>query len=106
MFESLVGADQPAFVRQHRVQDRIILPGTAYLAALADVGRLLRPQIPCAVKDISIVEAMLLEDDGPPQDCSDDPGSRWEGCFPRSHSEPGHRDRRGLDAASVRSDCL
>ena len=64
VFEARIGADQPAFVRQHRVQDRIILPGTAYLAALADVGRLLRPHSSCAVKDISIVEAMLIEDDG------------------------------------------
>lgn len=64
VFEARIGADQPAFVRQHRVQDRIILPGTAYLAALATVGRLLRPHSPCVVKDISIVEAMLIEDDG------------------------------------------
>jgi acyl transferase domain-containing protein/NADPH:quinone reductase-like Zn-dependent oxidoreductase/ubiquinone/menaquinone biosynthesis C-methylase UbiE/acyl carrier protein len=64
VFEARIGADQPAFVRQHRVQDRIILPGTVYLAALADAGRLLRPGSGCVATDISIVEAMLIEDNG------------------------------------------
>ena len=34
IFESRVSADTPAFVRQHRVQDHVVMPATAYLETL------------------------------------------------------------------------
>ena len=34
IFESQVSADAPAFVRQHRVQDHVVMPATAYLDTL------------------------------------------------------------------------
>ncbi|TXC66100.1 hypothetical protein FSC37_09645 [Piscinibacter aquaticus] len=39
LYEAMVGADQPAFVREHRVQGRVVLPATAYLDILQAAAR-------------------------------------------------------------------
>lgn len=64
VFEATVGADQPAYARQHRVQDQIVFPAAAYLTMLDAAARTLRPGIGVAIKEIAIGEAMLLDDDG------------------------------------------
>ncbi len=60
VYEQQLGADQPGFVRDHRVHGRVILPATAYLeairAASSDAG--IR-----AVSDIAIQQAMVFDDD-------------------------------------------
>jgi acyl transferase domain-containing protein/NADPH:quinone reductase-like Zn-dependent oxidoreductase len=63
-YEASLGADSPDFVRQHRVLDRVVLPATAYLEALLAAGhdRLATEHV--AVEDVTLQEAMLLEDDG------------------------------------------
>lgn len=62
--ESLVGADQPAFVRQHRVQGQVVLPATAYLDTLLAAARAAWRSDAVAAEDIVVQEAMLLDDDG------------------------------------------
>ncbi|HJW11273.1 MAG TPA: acyltransferase domain-containing protein, partial [Albitalea sp.] len=64
IFESQVGADAPAFVRQHRVQDLVVMPATAYLdTLLAAAAELLGSERVC-VDEVTVQEAMLLADDG------------------------------------------
>ncbi len=60
LHEVLVGADRPAFVRQHRVQGQVVLPATAYLDTLLAAGH----GEAVMAEDVLIREAMLLPDDG------------------------------------------
>ncbi len=59
-----MSADQPAFVRQHRVQGKIVMPATAYLGTLLAAGRDVLGSNAVAVDDITVQEAMVLDDDG------------------------------------------
>ncbi|MEO8057468.1 MAG: SDR family NAD(P)-dependent oxidoreductase [Burkholderiales bacterium] len=64
IFESHVGADSPPFMRQHRVQGQVVVPGTAYLDTLHAAACALLGSEQVCVEDVTIREAMLLEDDG------------------------------------------
>ncbi|MGQ2936906.1 MAG: polyketide synthase dehydratase domain-containing protein, partial [Sphingopyxis sp.] len=64
VFESRLSADEPAFMREHRVQGHVVVPATAYLDTLLAAARQLFGQGPVAVEDITVQEAMLLADDG------------------------------------------
>ncbi len=61
--ESLIGADQPRYVRDHRVLDHVVLPATAYLEMLLASARDALGPDGC-VDDVVIQEAMLLDDVG------------------------------------------
>ncbi|MEO8152056.1 MAG: SDR family NAD(P)-dependent oxidoreductase [Rhizobacter sp.] len=64
VFESQVSADAPAFMRQHRVLDHVIVPATAYLDTLLAAARQMLGSDQVSVEDITVKEAMLLADDG------------------------------------------
>ena len=64
IYEARLRASVPAFIAHHRVLDRVVLPATAYLnMLLAAAGDVYRSDIVC-IDDVTIAEAMLLEDDG------------------------------------------
>jgi acyl transferase domain-containing protein/acyl carrier protein len=62
--EAHIGAAAPAFVREHRVQDRVVLPAAAYLDALIACGRTVLRTDRISIEDVIVQEAMLLADDG------------------------------------------
>ena len=62
--EAVVSADAPAFLRDHRVQGRVVLPATCYLDALLAFGREVLKSESVVVTDIELREAMLLAEDG------------------------------------------
>ena len=64
IFDSRVSADTPAFVRQHRVQDHLVMPATAYLDTLLCAARELLGTDRVCVENVTVQEAMLLDDDG------------------------------------------
>ena len=64
IFESRIGADSPAFLRQHRVQGHAVMPATAYLDALLAAARDLFGGTTAHVEQVTIKEAMLLRDGG------------------------------------------
>ena len=64
IFESRVSADTPAYVRQHRVQDHVVMPATAYLDTLLCAARELLGIDRVCVENVTVQEAMLLDDDG------------------------------------------
>jgi len=61
--ESLLGAEQPRYVRDHRVLDHVVLPATAYLEMLLASARDAFGA-EGSVADVVIQEAMLLDDNG------------------------------------------
>lgn len=64
LFESRVAADRPGFVRQHRVQGHVVLPGTAWLDTLLACARQVLRSEAVRVDDVVVQEALLLDDDG------------------------------------------
>jgi acyl transferase domain-containing protein len=62
--EARVASDGPAFVAQHRVQGRVIAPAAAYLEGLAAAGEIALRQ-PVSVEEITLHEALALDDEGP-----------------------------------------
>ncbi|CDN87115.1 type I polyketide synthase [Hydrogenophaga intermedia] len=64
VFESRIGADEPAWMRQHQVQGHAVVPATAYLDTLLAAGQALLGHEAVSVEDITVQEAMLLDDDG------------------------------------------
>jgi acyl transferase domain-containing protein/NADPH:quinone reductase-like Zn-dependent oxidoreductase/acyl carrier protein len=64
IFEGRLTADQPAFLRHHRVQGLVVTPATAYLETLCAAARACLGAEHVAVADVAVDEAMLLEDDG------------------------------------------
>lgn len=64
VFESQVGADAPAFVRQHRVQGHVVMPATAYLDTLLCAAAQWLGSEGAWVEDLTVQEAMLLKEDG------------------------------------------
>ena len=64
IFESTVSADEPAFVRQHRVLDHVIVPATAFLETLQAAARVRFDSDAVRIDDVVLQEAMVLEDDG------------------------------------------
>ena len=67
IYESRIGADTPAFAREHRIVDRIILPATAYLEMIAAGARTTLSSNAVCIEDIAIGEALLLPENGPQQ---------------------------------------
>ena len=63
-YQSRVSADAPAFIRQHAVLGRIVMPAAAYLEMLIAAGERVLGGATIVVEAITIGEAMLLEDDG------------------------------------------
>jgi acyl transferase domain-containing protein/NADPH:quinone reductase-like Zn-dependent oxidoreductase len=64
IYETHLRAFAPAFIAHHRVLGRVVLPATAYLNMLVAAARdVCRSDIVC-IEDVTITEAMLLEDDG------------------------------------------
>jgi acyl transferase domain-containing protein len=64
IYEARLRASAPAFIAHHRVLERVVLPATAYLDMLLAAARdVYRSDIVC-IDDLTIAEAMLLEDDG------------------------------------------
>ena len=67
VFESRVAADAPAFVRQHVVQGRVVVPATVYLDTLFAAARQLFASDAVQVADVTIRQALLLPEDGAPR---------------------------------------
>ena len=63
-YQSGVSADAPGFIRQHAVLGRIVMPAAAYLEMLIAARERVLGGATIVVEDITIGEAMLLEDDG------------------------------------------
>ncbi|HSI39298.1 MAG TPA: SDR family NAD(P)-dependent oxidoreductase [Xanthobacteraceae bacterium] len=64
IYEQRVSADQPGYVRQHRVLDHIVLPATAYLDTLAAAARTELGTDAVLIEDVAINAAMFLDEDG------------------------------------------
>jgi acyl transferase domain-containing protein/acyl carrier protein len=64
IFEARLGADAPAFARQHRVQGHVVMPATAYLDTLLAAARAVLPTQQACVENVAVQEAMILADDG------------------------------------------
>ena len=64
VYEAEVGASSPAFVGDHRVQGRVVLPATAYLEAFLAAAHEVLGTDDVAVEDVTPEEAMLLEEGG------------------------------------------
>jgi len=64
VFESTIGADAPSFVRQHRVQGRVVVPATAFLDTLVAAARQLYARDAVHLTDVTIHQALLLSEDG------------------------------------------
>ncbi len=63
-YQSVLSANSPSFIRQHRVAGRIVLPATAYLEILGTIARREFPTGSVVAENVTIGEAMLLEDNG------------------------------------------
>lgn len=64
VYESRISVDSPSFVRQHRVLGRVVLPATAYLDTLVACGREVLRTNAVSVENVTVKEAMVLDDDG------------------------------------------
>ncbi len=64
VFESHIGADAPAFVRQHRVQGHVVVPATAFLDTLVTAAQQLYVGDAVHLTDVTIRQALLLPVDG------------------------------------------
>jgi len=60
-FESVLDADAPAFIADHRVLDRVILPGTAYLEMAMTAGATAMNGA-VELHDVEMIEPMLFDD--------------------------------------------
>ncbi len=67
IFESCVGADTPAFLREHVVQGHVVLPATAFIDTLVAAAQSLFDSTQVRIDDVTIQHAMLLPDDGSPR---------------------------------------
>jgi acyl transferase domain-containing protein len=63
VFESVLRPDSPAFLADHRVQGRVVVPATAYLETLLAAARSVLDEGAHSVEDMTIEQAMLLDDD-------------------------------------------
>ncbi len=63
-YQSVLSADAPSFIRQHRVADRIILPATAYLEMLGASAHAEFQTGTVVAENVTIGEAMLFDEDG------------------------------------------
>lgn len=70
VFEVEMGADRPAFLNDHRIFGRLIMPSPAYIeaavAALAEAAGVPRESsVPCEVSSLAVLEPLFLpEEDG------------------------------------------
>jgi acyl transferase domain-containing protein len=65
IFESMVAADTPPFVREHRVQEHVVMPATVYLDTLLAAAVTLLDTERACVEDLTVQEALLLDDSTP-----------------------------------------
>jgi len=63
IYEYQVDAESPAFVAQHRVQDRILMPATGLLASLVDVARDSFGEGGARLEQVTLQEALVIDDD-------------------------------------------
>ena len=63
-YQSVLSADSPSFIRQHRVAGHIVLPATAYLEILGTIARREFPTGSVVAENVTIGEAMLFEENG------------------------------------------
>ncbi len=64
IYEGCIGADEPSFVRQHRVLGRVVLPATGFLDTLLACGRDVLGTDAVSIENVAVNEAMLLTDGG------------------------------------------
>ncbi len=62
IFESQLSANSPAYLADHRVFGRVILPASAYLEMALAVGRSVLGREPLTISEVSIQQALVLED--------------------------------------------
>ena len=114
-FQSVLGVDSPSFVRQHRVQDRIVLPATADLEIFGASACAEFQTGPFLAENVTIGGAMLFEENGAGRlvqtsfEHSDDDSISVSISSATEHDEMGAwvkhataRVRRGIEPASPR----
>lgn len=62
VFERTLSADTPAFIGEHRVFGRAILPGTAFIEMALEAGRQAF-NAPVEIRDLDLVEPMVFDPD-------------------------------------------
>ena len=62
-FQSQITATQPAYLSDHRVFDRVVLPGSAYLEMALAAGAELLNSDNLVLEDVSIQQALILSED-------------------------------------------
>jgi len=63
VFESPLAANQPAWLGDHRLHDRIVVPAVAYLESALAACRAIDPRQPLALADIEFPQAIVLAPD-------------------------------------------
>jgi acyl transferase domain-containing protein/acyl carrier protein/NADP-dependent 3-hydroxy acid dehydrogenase YdfG len=66
VWEGPLGLTRNAYLLDHRVQDAVIMPGTAYLELLAAAGRELFGETPLSISDVRYHRALFLDQAGGP----------------------------------------
>ena len=69
VFNLELGVDRPAFLNDHRIFDRLIMPSPAYIEmALAGAGEVFEmtrsESVPCEISNLAVREPLILPDDG------------------------------------------
>ncbi len=63
LFESVISADMPAFLSDHRVLEQVVMPGTAYLEVVLSAARQALGEGRYSLSDVAIQEALILPED-------------------------------------------
>ncbi|MDL1984274.1 MAG: SDR family NAD(P)-dependent oxidoreductase [Deltaproteobacteria bacterium] len=63
LFESWLGPDSPAFLKHHRVYQRVVLPAAAYLEMALAVGTAVLRSEELVIEDVVFGQALVLPDD-------------------------------------------
>jgi acyl transferase domain-containing protein/acyl carrier protein/phospholipid N-methyltransferase len=101
IFESHVSADAPGFVRQHRVQERVVMPATAYLDTLLVAATELMGTDRVCVEQVTVHEAMLLPDDGASRSVQLVCAPARDGVVPVTLSSVADNDGPGFDGSDA-----
>ncbi len=127
LFEGRIRSDEPAYLKDHRVMEMVVFPGTGFLEMAVAAGRQLYPDGPVVVDDVTFERAITLPDNQPNVVqvvmMPDGPGHRCElFCRPESptdHEVPpqwtchargrvvaGDDDRTSLELETLKRVCV
>ncbi len=67
VFEGRMSSTEPAYLKDHRIFDLVVFPGTGFLEMAVAAGRQLHRQGPIVVEDVAFERAITLPDDQPSQ---------------------------------------